>query len=116
MVPLMHAINVALWIGPITAYVSICTSVTAILWFPYYLVMSYWTLLVTPKLGPNLKFLLFLVAPVPALLFPVVTVIFGVIAGIFITIVGSFTVSPCEDNPCGIGALKWAHKVVYGYW
>ena len=114
--PITHLLRVLLWVVPVTLFITLCNSITAIIWFPYYLVMSYWTLLVTPKFGPNLKFLLFLVAPVPALLFPAVTLVASLVVGLVLSMVGTWSPNPCTDNIFGEDVAKWARDIVGSFW
>jgi len=60
----------------------VCVS---LMFFPVHIFHAYWSLVVTPRLGPNLKVLGLMLLPVPLLLSPLLHIAFTVI---FVTIIG----------------------------
>lgn len=65
--------------------ITVPVFIVSLTFFPVHIFHAYWSLVVTPRLGPNLKVLGLMLLPVPLLLSPLLHIAFTVV---FVTIIG----------------------------
>jgi hypothetical protein len=113
--PVLHSIRVGIWLGPVTALLVACNTVTILLYLPVFFVNALYTILITGFIGPNLKIIALVFLPLVVALAPVVTVAGSVVFGIGCTIVMAWSTG-CDANCAGQRAFSFAAESCADFW
>lgn len=120
--PILGLIKGALVAPFTTLLLGVCNTVSCLLMLPHDIVLTYWTLMRTPRLGCNMKILGMLLLPACLAVWPVMVIVASFLGGLGI---GLFTpmLATFEDRGnvlvSGMGkAFDWSwHAVVdFAYW
>lgn len=113
--PPIGLIKAALLIGPVVAVFTTGTTLISILLIPHTILLTYYTLIRTDTIGPNLKTLGFLLLPIPLLLSVPLTVLgsmlFSIGLGLFYPLFMTFK-SYCS----GWDAITYAFIFLGDFW
>ncbi len=106
--PLVAAVAGTVALGPVCAVLVACNTVTATLMIPYLAVKTVWAVLVSHKIGFNLKVLALVLMWLPVAAFPVLAAVGSLLYGIGISYGSSW------DCKCRVNKLvkRTAHGVV----
>eukprot|EP00457_Paulinella_chromatophora_P006299 gb/GEZN01006317.1/.p1 GENE.gb/GEZN01006317.1/~~gb/GEZN01006317.1/.p1 ORF type:complete len:550 (+),score=45.64 gb/GEZN01006317.1/:25-1674(+) len=114
-VPVIGLLKGLILVGPIILIVTIGNTITALIWLPHNVVMTYYTLAVSPAIGPNIRILGLLLLPIPLLMWVPSVLVVSLSGGLLVGFFGPFCYTYYKYC-AGWDLVEEAIKVVRDFW